>query len=354
MSERFGKALEALTRILAGFAGRRSLGALLGIAVALGVLVRLVAIATIPPSLHETHYLRDARAVFAAGSVDALRGSVHGWLPALGYARILERWPNAAERELRWLQFAFSVLASVLTWHLARRATGPRESATTALVHALTPATVFYGASAEPYAAHLLLVTVAMVAYVASVRRPSVLRGMVVVATTAVATLHHLVAAVNVAALVGHALLAGRRTSRARVALALPLLAGVAVALPMALHGSPGHARHWLGAEIPYFFSLEVVGSIVVFAALYDEVAEHIESAWREVLPWCFVVPVLFWLPYARLQYLLPGTVPMALVLGTALVRGARPRLVGAVVLFVALNVVSSVSQTLWVFRGVD
>ena len=44
----------------------------------------------------------------------------------------------------------------------------------------------------------------------------------------------------------------------------------------------------------------------------------------------------------------------MALVLGTALVRGARPRLVGAVVLFVALNVVSSVSQTLWVFRAVD
>lgn len=320
---------------------------LLAAAVLMGAALRVAVLLVEPVSPHEAHYLRDARHVLEAGSVRAMSGSVHGWLAALGYAAVLERFPAATERDLRWVQLTCSLLAMCGTWGIARAAAADRAAAAAVMVQALTPSAIFYGASAEPYSSHLLLVTILIACYVRGVRRGRFVDLAALSVVSAAATLHHLVAAVNALALVGHAAFGGRATARVRVARMAPLLVGVAAVVPMAAVGNPGHARQWLGATIPYFFSVAVVGSIVVFAALHDEVASELEPAWREVLPWCLVAPVLFWLPYGRLQYLLPCVVPMSVVLGAALVAGARPRVVGAVVLFTAWNAVSAVADVL-------
>jgi len=319
--------------------------ALLAVAAIAGLAVRVAVLRLAPVSVHETHYLHDAQRVLERGGAAlALRGSVHGWLAALGYARILSIWPNAGEVELRWVQLAFSLASLALVFAVGRAAASPRVGAAAALVHALTPSTVSYGASAEPYAAHLLLVGLLTVAYVWTVRNASIGRVAALAALCALAVCHHLVAAVNALTLAGHALADRRASARSRVARVLALAAGVAVALPMALGGNPGHALHLLGASIPYFFSVAVVGSIVVFAVLWDETAADLDPAWAAVLPWAFVAPVLFWLPYGRLQYLLPGSLPMAVVLGAALARRRRPAMIGAVLLFVALNLLSDLT----------
>ncbi|MFN7956178.1 MAG: glycosyltransferase family 39 protein [bacterium] len=345
--ETLGRALDRCGRAPARLFGRvppRALvaGALLG-----GLAVRVIALCAIEPSPHEAHYLRDAHTVLERGMSEGLRGSVHGWLAALANAQLLRVWPDAAERELRWAQLAHSMLALVAVWLVGRAAAGERAAAFAVLVHALTPNAVFYAASAEPYAAHLVLVTAMLAAYVAFVRRASPGRGAWVALVSTVAALHHPVALVNAAALGLHALATGAVSRRARLQRCLPFVIALAAAAPMLRMGQPSHARNWLGATIPYFFSIDVVGSVVVFLVLWDACAERLEPVWRDVLPWAFVVPVLFWLPHGRLQYLLPGSVPMAIVVGAALASGARVRVVGAMLFFVAANALSAIADGL-------
>ncbi len=341
--ERLGLALEWCGRAPARLGARCPTRTLLVAALLVGLTLRVLAIRGIPTSPHETHYLRDAHSVLERGIPDGLRGSVHGWLATLAHAEALRHWPGATERDLRWIQLGFAMLGFAAVWAMARAAAGERVAALAVAVHALTPNAIFYAASAEPYAAHLLLVSLTTAAYVACVRRASLLRGAALALVMAVAALHHPVALVNAAALGAHALVAGDASRSARARRLVPFVIGLAAAVPMLAAGQPGHARNWLGATIPYFFSIDVVGSIVVFLVLWDACADALEPMWRDVLPWAFVLPVLFWLPHGRLQYLLPVCVPMAIVLGAALARGARPRVVGAMLVFVGANAVSAV-----------
>ncbi len=341
--ERLGRALEGCGRAPARLGARLPARTLLAAALLVGLVLRVLAIRGIPTSAHEAHYLRDAHAVLERGIPDGLRGSVHGWLATLAHAEALRHWPGASERDLRWIQLGFAMLGFAAVWEMARAAAGERVAAFAVAVHAFTPNAVFYAASAEPYAAHLLLVTLNTAAYVAFVRELSLARGAALALATAVAALHHPVALVNAAALGAHALIAGDASPRARVRRLVPLAIGLVAATPMLAAGQPGHVQNWIGAVIPYFFSIDVVGSIVVFLVLWDACADVFEPTWREVLPWAFVLPVLFWLPYGRLQYLLPGCVPMAIVLGAALTRAARPRVVGAMLVFVGANAVSAI-----------
>src|SRR5262249_33480105 len=155
---RMGSALETIGRA-AAIAATLPATILTPVAIVFALAIRCAVLVGSPISPHETHYLSDARRVREAGSIAALHGSVHGWLAALGYAHVLDRWPAAGERELRWIQLGFSMASLGLVYAIGREAASPRVGAAAALVHALTPSAVNYGASAEPYAAHLFLVT---------------------------------------------------------------------------------------------------------------------------------------------------------------------------------------------------
>jgi hypothetical protein len=209
--------LDRLGRFACGLARDRSPGLILAIAVALAFVLRAGFLLLWPVTPHEVHYLREARQVLSAGSVRAMAGSVHAWLPALAYARVLEVFPSADERDLRWIQLAFSLATlGVIHW-IGRRAVSPRAGACAAMVFALTPQAIYYGASCEPYSSHLFLTALLLALYASAWRAPSVVGSLAMVTVGTVAIFHHLLAALVLGILAVHALFVNGAPRRTRV-----------------------------------------------------------------------------------------------------------------------------------------
>lgn len=316
---------------------------LLGIAIVIGALLRAGFLFLWPITPHEVHYLREARQVLDAGSVRVMGGSVHGWGPALAYARVLAAFPSANERDLRWIQLGCSLVTLLGVAALGWRAVSPRAGAAAALVFALTPQAIYYGASSEPYSSHLVFTLALLALYGAAWRSGRVLPVLAIAVVGAVATFHHLLAALVLGILGLHALTAPGAPRVSRVIVPLAAALAIAAALPMWAHGDPGYGARILYATIPYYFSVDILGWLVAFLVLWDATAERFDSAWPGVLALLFVIPVIVFLPHMKLLYVLTGAIPMSLVLGAALAEGRAPRWIGAIVLYEVIYVASSV-----------
>lgn len=316
---------------------------LLGIALVIGAALRVGFLLLWPVTPHEVHYLREARQVLDAGSVRAMSGSVHGWLPALAYARVLAVFPAANERDLRWLQLGCSLATlggiAVIGW----RAVSPRAGAAAALVFALTPQAIYYGASSEPYSSHLVFTLALLGLYGAAWRAGRLVPMLAIAGVGALATFHHLLAALVLGILALHALAARAAPRVTRVAVPLAAACAIAAALPMWARGDPGYGVRILYATIPYYFSVDILGWLVAFLVLWDATAERFDPAWPGVLAMLFVIPVIVFLPHMKLLYVLTGAIPMSLVLGAALAERRGVRWIGAIVLYVVVYVASSV-----------